>query len=158
MKPITDFSPLIQAATSVQDDANRQRLERERARLQPFEHIKVKSNLPPVGDAEQYVLFDRHAAHPSGELSIVDREVHTVAATPKVLAALKEGRLLVVDDRGIAHWRGSGPPKIPYGIKPAGYRLVRHPRTGLLCRSDELLEDEKAELARQELFEREAEE
>ncbi len=54
--------------------------------------IKVKSNLK----GNQLALWERHPDHPNGEIFISAGVTVTVAETPAVKAALKEGRLIEV--------------------------------------------------------------
>lgn len=54
--------------------------------------MRVRSNLP--GDL--VALWDRHPAHPDGEVLIAGERVYAVGDTPAVREALRDGRLVEI--------------------------------------------------------------
>lgn len=54
---------------------------------------RVKSGL----EAGRVALWERHPAHPGGEVFIADDQVRETGDTPAVRAALAEGRLIEVE-------------------------------------------------------------
>lgn len=64
--------------------------------------IKVKSNVEKLGN--KIAIFEKHpdhpphGAHPGGDVSIHGDKEYTVAETEGILAAIHDGRLLLVGD------------------------------------------------------------
>jgi hypothetical protein len=66
--------------------------------------ITVKSALP----ANRVAFWERHPAHPDGEIFIADDREHQVGDTAAVRAAIREGRLVEVQPRSFGQVE---PPK-----------------------------------------------
>lgn len=58
--------------------------------------MRVRSNLEP----NRVAFWERHPAHIGGEVFIADDQVHEVGETAAVRAAVREGRLMEVQDDG----------------------------------------------------------
>jgi hypothetical protein len=83
--------------------------------------ITVKSGLAK----DRVAFWERHPAHPDGEIFITDDQEHQAGDTAGVRAAIQEGRLVVVVESGGAGERGSRGEKIIQAkqvapVKPKG--------------------------------------